>query len=65
MDLFPELTYLMCLVKDRWHRARDPEHDAGINTLEVIVLAALIVPAALALGIFLVSKISSYQSKIK
>lgn len=65
-QLPPEAQYLACIIEDRWRRAtKDESHDAGINTLEVIVLAALIVPAALALGVFLVGKIQQYQGKIK
>lgn len=63
-----ELHFLVCILQDRWQRATgrgSDAADAGINTLEVIVLAALIVPAALALGIFLVGKIQQYQGKIK
>jgi hypothetical protein len=61
-----EAQYLACLIEDRWRRATSEiSGDTGLNTLEVIVLAALIVPAALALGVFLVGKIQQYQGKIK
>lgn len=61
----PEAQYLACVLKDRWYRAHGPDADAGLETLQVIVLAALLVPAALAAGAFLVAKINAYQSKIK
>lgn len=63
-----QLQYAVSLVQHRWHQlkdAREDAPDAGIETLEVIVLAAALVVAAVAVGAFLVGKINEYQSKIK
>jgi hypothetical protein len=61
-----ELTYIRTVVEDRLRRMRNPqESDAGLNTLEYVVLAAIIVPCAVALAVFIVAKVKSYQNKIK
>lgn len=61
-----EFIWMRAVLQDRIRRIRDPEkNDAGLNTLEYVVLAAIIVPVAVALAAFIVAKIKSYQSKIK
>ena len=61
-----EFSYLRAVVEDRLRRMRNAEEsDAGLNTLEYVVLAAIIVPCALALAAFIVAKVKSYQAKIK
>jgi hypothetical protein len=61
-----ELTYLRAVLEDRLRRMRNREdNDAGLNTLEYVVLAAIIVPCAVALAVFIVAKVKNYQNKIK
>ena len=63
-----ELLYVEAVVRDRIRRLRrmdEEDRDRGLNTLETVVLAAIIVPCAVALALFIVSKVKSYQAKIK
>lgn len=65
-----EMQYLVCLVCDRWQRItadrdHDRDYDRGVETLEVIIWAAVLTVAAVAAGAFIVSKIQAHQEKIK
>ncbi|MGP4027317.1 hypothetical protein [Actinomadura sp. 3N407] len=60
-----ELQYIRSVVQDRWQRAKNARaQDTGMETLEIIILAAFLAVAAAAVGAFLVTKINSYMNKI-
>lgn len=60
-----EIQYFVSLLSDRWRRLREAEPDRGVETLEVIIWAAVLTVAAVAAGALVVSKIQSRAAKIK
>jgi hypothetical protein len=64
-QLPPEMQYWVSLLAVRWQRAKENRDDRGIETLEVIIWAAVLTVAAVGAGAFVVSRINDYQSRIR
>ncbi|TYB48549.1 hypothetical protein [Actinomadura chibensis] len=60
-----EMQYFVSMLSDRWRRLREAEPDRGVETLEVIIWAAVLTVAAVAAGALVVSKINNRASQIK
>ncbi|WUI00390.1 hypothetical protein OHR68_00745 [Spirillospora sp. NBC_00431] len=60
-----EIQYFVSLLSDRWQRLKEAESDKGVETLEVIIWAAVLTVAAVAAGALVVSKINDRAAKIK
>lgn len=60
-----EIQYFVSLLSDRWQRLKEAEPDRGVETLEVIIWAAVLTVAAVAAGSLVVSKIKERAALIK